>query len=129
MDRRQDNSCKPCPFSAAGQGDISNPVYQSPPSSDDPNCFAKCRDAFLLSLDENSLNANGSITEDGCQYLADNGEGGDLFHALYYLDVTYCGLGKVGSSGQDRESTSCRFMGKALRGGCVDVECQRTSML
>lgn len=107
MDRRQDTSCKPCPFSEPGQGDSSNPVHQSPPSPGDPNCFAKTRDAFLLSLDEKSLDDNNEITAEGCQYLGDNGAGGELFQALYSMDVTYCGLGKIGTSGQDRESTLC----------------------
>lgn len=128
MDRRQDSSCKPCPFSAPETNDNSDPVHQSPPRSGDSNCFATCRDAFLLSLDESSLDANGSITEEGCQYLGDNGEGGELFHALYYLDITYCGLGRVGGSGHDREFTSCPLISNGLLKCCVDLECQRTSM-
>lgn len=105
MDRRQDSGCKPCPFSQPGGGNISDPVYQEPPILRDSNCFADCRAAFLLNLSEQSLDEQNYITAEGCRYLEDVQDGGDLFYALYYMDINYCGLGQIGESGQEREST------------------------
>lgn len=103
--KRQDNGdCTPCPFSEPGKGDASNPVYQNPPSESDPDCFTKNTAALLSSLNVADPSAPGAITAQGCKALADLGDGDDIFHVLYHLDKTYCGLGQAHSTGDDRES-------------------------
>lgn len=105
MDRRQGLDCQPCPFSDPGQGNTSDPTYQDPPNTNDAQCFAKCRNAFLLSVDDQILDENNEITTEGCRYLEEHDNGGDLFYALYWMDINYCGLGVVGN-GQERECAS-----------------------
>lgn len=104
--RRNVGDCTPCPFSEPGKGDTSNPVYQNPPSKFDPDCFTKNTEALLSSLNVANPGAGGDITAQGCSALADLAEGDDIFHVLYYLDKTYCGLGQAHPTGDDRESAS-----------------------
>lgn len=106
LSRRNDDACEPCPFSQPGKGDTSDPIYQNPPSSNDPNCFVKNREAFLLSLDAVLPSAPRDITKDGCKALAANRDGGEIFLALYGLDQKYCGLGHSKDKGDDREFPS-----------------------
>lgn len=102
--RRDDGGgCGPCPFSEPGKGAASDPVYQSPPGQNDPDCFIKTGDAFLSSLDAAGSVAPRSITADGCKALAAIGGGGQIFYALYELDKSYCGLGPINTIGDDRE--------------------------
>lgn len=107
--RRDDgDGCRPCPFSAPGQGDASDPEFQSPPKeSPGLDCFNKTRDAFLSSLDGGGSATTNSITEDSCDALAAIGDGGQIFYALYELDKTYCGLQWSKTIGDDREFAGC----------------------
>lgn len=104
--RRNVGDCTSCPFSEPGKGDTSNPVYQNPPSKSDPDCFTKNTEALLSSLNVANPGAAGDINAQGCSALADLAEGDDIFHVLYYLDKTYCGLGQAHPTGDDRESAS-----------------------
>lgn len=104
--RQDDGGCTPCPFSEPGKGDTSNPIYQNPPSEFDKDCFTKNTAAILSSLDVANSDASGEITAQGCNALADLGDGGNAFYVLYYLDKTYCGLGEAHRTGDDREHAS-----------------------
>lgn len=105
ISRRDDGrGCKPCPFSESGKGAASDPVYQDPPSANDPECFSKMGEAFLSSLDAASPDVPRKVTLHGCRALAALGDGGQIFNALYELDKTHCGLGPIKVIGDDRES-------------------------
>lgn len=87
------DKCTPCPFSAGS-------TYQDVPNVTDPQCFQRTEEAFLGSL----LSGQESLTADACHYLKDNDDGGDIFWALYYLDITYCGLAYInGQPNLDRK--------------------------
>lgn len=86
------DDCTPCPYSAGS-------AYQDPPKDTDPQCFQKTENAFLGSL----LSGEENVTAGACQYLQDNDGGGDLFWALYHLDMTYCGLAYINQPNLDRE--------------------------
>lgn len=93
MKLRQRDECIPCPYNAGS-------TYQDPPDTTDPQCFQKTEEAFLGSL----LAGEEDVTDDVCQYLKNNDQGGDLFWALYHLDIAYCGLAYVNQPGLDRKS-------------------------
>lgn len=112
--RRDGMGCTPCPFSEPGKGAASDPAHQNAPTNKDPACFTKTGDAFLSSLNASALGAPDEITADGCQALAAIGGSGQIFFALYELDRTYCGLGPIKSTGDDRESDN-----GPLQRGCV----------
>lgn len=97
MALEQRNDCTPCPYSAGS-------TYQDAPSDADPQCFQKTEEAFL-----GSLLPGENITADACQYLKNNDDGDDLFWALYYLDMTYCGLAYVNQPNLDRKFTGLRL--------------------
>lgn len=104
--RRNNGDCTPCPFSEPGKGDISNPVYQNPPSRSEQDCFTKNTEALLSSLNVTNPGAAEDITAQACRALADLAEGDAVFQVLYYLDKTYCGLGQAHPTGDDRKSAS-----------------------
>lgn len=100
--QERDDGCTPCPYSAGS-------TYQDLPNDTDPQCFQKTEQAFLGSLfagdegEEDSSAAAAAATTTTmttttttvCQHLRDDDPGGQLFWALYYLDMTYCGLAYV----------------------------------
>lgn len=95
LNQRDDDDCKPCPYNAGS-------AYQNPPTSSDFLCFQWTQEAFLGSL----LSGEDSVTAKACQYLQGVGDdgGSDLFWALYYLDMKYCGLAYVnGQPNLDRK--------------------------
>lgn len=102
LKQQRDDDCTSCPYSAGS-------TYQDTPNDTDPQCFQKTEQAFLGSLPSGEED----VTTNACQYLGDNDRGGQLFWALYYLDMTYCGLAYVnGQPNLDRKSSCycCYFV-------------------
>lgn len=57
-----------------------------------------------------SLTGVKEISNATCQLLESNGNGADIFYALYHLDVEYCGLHISQAPGPDREFQIASFV-------------------
>lgn len=57
-----------------------------------------------------SLTGVKEISNATCQLLENNGNGADIFYALYQLDVEYCGLHMSQAPGPDRELHIASFV-------------------
>lgn len=95
--RRDDDECS-CPYSKTGQEECAGPANTSPecwlPPSEGAGCFSATQSAFLSGLVGETALSNAS-----CHSLLKLDDNGEVFSALYELDIKYCGLQL--SSGQD----------------------------
>lgn len=100
-DDDDDDECS-CPYSQTGQGQCADPANTSPQCLTAPaqgtGCFDATQSAFL-----SQLVGEAAVNNASCQSLLGLGDNGDVFWALYELDIKYCGLQPTNGQDLDRK--------------------------